>query len=83
MDRGERLGVIFGIVIYVAYFIKGFIDNDHTTPKEILGGIHPWDWYYYPVVIIEYIVLYPLWHLFSKYIFGGLFSGVLRNLEEN
>lgn len=78
LSSGEKLGIAFGIVSYLAYLISGFLDNNNNTPTEIIGGIRPWDWYYYPVVIIEYAVLYPIWHMFSRYIIGGLFEGFLR-----
>ena len=78
VPKTSPLWTIIGVIWYIGYFIYCFTDENPLTPKEYIWGKADWQDYYYPIVIIEYLIFFPIWMWVWKG-FVGIFFEMLFN----
>lgn len=69
---------IIGFLVYLVHFISGLLDDSSNTPKEVFSGLQPWEDWYYPVIIIEYIIFLPLWMIIWNHTLGPFLEGIFK-----
>ena len=71
----ENLFKLIGAIYYICYFIFCLMDESPLTPKECIWGMQEWEDGYYPIIIIEYLIFFPLW----MWIWNNIISPVLAS----
>ena len=52
---------LVGALYYICYFIYSLMDDNVLTPKDAIWGMAEYDVGYYPLIILEYLIIFPLW----------------------
>lgn len=58
------------------------MDDNSNTPTEMFVGLRPWNDWYYLVIIIEYLLMLPIWMILWNVTIGPLLVGILERYSK-